>query len=70
MNRLPARAILADDERLMRDQLSLALQKVWPELNIEAQARNGQEALEAVKKVRPEVVFLDIRMPGMSDHRA
>lgn len=66
MNRLPARAILADDERLMRDQLSLALQKVWPELNIEAQARNGQEALEAVKKVRPEVVFLDIRMPGMS----
>jgi DNA-binding LytR/AlgR family response regulator len=66
MNRLPARAILADDERLMRDQLSLALQKVWPELHIEAQARNGQEALEAVKKVRPEVVFLDIRMPGMS----
>lgn len=66
MSRRPARAILADDERLMRDQLSLALQQVWPELRIEAQARNGQEALEAVKQWRPDVVFLDIRMPGMN----
>lgn len=66
MNRMPARAILADDERLMRDQLALALQQAWPELRIEAQARNGLEALEAVKQWRPEVVFLDIRMPGMN----
>lgn len=66
MTRWPARAILADDERLMRDQLALALQQAWPELRIEAQARNGLEALEAAKQWRPEVVFLDIRMPGMN----
>lgn len=66
MNRWPARAILADDERLMRDQLALALQQAWPELRIEAQARNGQEALAAVQQWRPEVVFLDIRMPALN----
>lgn len=66
MNRWPARAILADDERLMRDQLVLALQQAWPELRIEAQARNGQEALAAVQQWRPEVVFLDIRMPALN----
>lgn len=66
MNRWPARAILADDERLMRDQLALALQQAWPELRLEAQARNGQEALEAVKQWHPDVVFLDIRMPALN----
>ena len=66
MNRWPARAILADDERLMRDQLALALQQAWPELRLEAQARNGLEALAAVKQWRPEVVFLDIRMPALN----
>lgn len=66
MNRWPARAILADDERLMRDQLVLALQQAWPELRLEAQARNGQEALEAVKQWHPDVVFLDIRMPALN----
>jgi DNA-binding LytR/AlgR family response regulator len=66
MNRWPARAILADDERLMRDQLALALQQAWPELRLEAQARNGQEALAAVQQWRPEVVFLDIRMPALN----
>lgn len=66
MSRWAARAILADDERLMRDQLALALQQAWPELRVEAQARNGLEALEAVKQWRPEVVFLDIRMPALN----
>lgn len=66
MSRWPARAVLADDERLMREQLVLALQQAWPELRIEAQARNGQEALAAVQQWRPEVVFLDIRMPALN----
>jgi len=60
------RAILADDERLMRDQLRTRLAEVWPELQIVAEARNGLEAVELTAQHRPEVVFLDIRMPGLT----
>ena len=66
MNTGAVRAILADDERLMREQLALALQQAWPQLHVEAQVRNGQEALQAVQQRRPDVVFLDIRMPTMN----
>ena len=58
------RAVLADDERLMRDQLRARLAEVWPELQIVAEARNGIEAVQLVEAHRPDVVFLDIRMPG------
>jgi DNA-binding LytR/AlgR family response regulator len=60
------RAVLADDERLMRDQLRARLAEVWPELHIVAEARNGIEAVALVEEHRPEVVFLDIRMPGLT----
>jgi DNA-binding LytR/AlgR family response regulator len=60
------RAVLADDERLMRDQLRARLAEVWPELEIVAEARNGIEAVERVEQHRPDVVFLDIRMPGLT----
>ena len=60
------RAIVADDERLLRDQLVAALREVWPELELVAQARNGQEAVELVAQFKPDVVFLDIRMPGLT----
>lgn len=59
-------AILADDERLMREQLRARLSEVWPELEILAEARNGTEAVEAVREHRPDLAFLDIRMPGMT----
>jgi DNA-binding LytR/AlgR family response regulator len=58
--------VLADDERLMREQLRLRLSQAWPALEIVAEARNGLEAVELVSQHRPEVVFLDIRMPGLS----
>ncbi|MCU0949847.1 MAG: LytTR family DNA-binding domain-containing protein [Burkholderiaceae bacterium] len=58
------RAVIADDERLMRDQLRARLAEVWPELDIVAEARNGEEAVAAVMQHRPDLVFLDIRMPG------
>jgi DNA-binding LytR/AlgR family response regulator len=61
-----ARAVLADDERLMRDQLKARLAEVWPELAIVAEAKNGREAVDLVAEHRPEVVFLDIRMPGLT----
>src|SRR5574337_1344632 len=61
----PPRAVIADDERLMREQLRARLAEVWPELQIVAEARNGIEAVELVDKHRPDLVFLDIRMPGL-----
>ncbi len=60
------RAVLADDERLMREQLRTRLAEVWPELQIVGEARNGMEAVDLVAQHHPEVVFLDIRMPGMT----
>ena len=60
------RAILADDERLMRDQLRARLQEAWPELELVGEARNGEEALAMVASLRPDLAFLDIRMPGQT----
>jgi len=60
------RAVLADDERLMREQMRARLAEVWPELTIVAEARNGLEAVQAVREHRPDIVFLDIRMPGLT----
>ena len=67
MSNAPApRAVLADDERLMREQLRARLTEAWPELQIVAEARHGAEAVELVAQHRPDIVFLDIRMPGMT----
>jgi len=60
------RAVIADDEPLMREQLRARLDELWPELEIVAEAKNGAEAVEQVAALRPEVVFLDIRMPAKS----
>ncbi|MFN6995016.1 MAG: LytR/AlgR family response regulator transcription factor [Aquincola tertiaricarbonis] len=60
------RCVIADDERLMREQLRARLAEVWPALEIVAEARNGQEAVELVAQHRPDLVFLDIRMPGLT----
>jgi DNA-binding LytR/AlgR family response regulator len=57
-------AIIADDERLMRDQLRLRLNQVWPELEILGEAKNGEEAIALVAELKPDLTFLDIRMPG------
>jgi DNA-binding LytR/AlgR family response regulator len=62
----PVRAVIADDERLMREQLRARLAEVWPELQIVAEARNGLEAVDLVAQHRPDLVFLDIRMPGLT----
>jgi DNA-binding LytR/AlgR family response regulator len=59
-------ALIADDERLMREQLRARLAEVWPELTIVAEAKNGIEAVDLAELHRPDLVFLDIRMPGMT----
>ena len=60
------KALIADDERLMREQLRARLAEVWPELEIVAEARNGQEAVALTEQHHPDVVFLDIRMPVLT----
>ncbi|MCX7892512.1 MAG: LytTR family DNA-binding domain-containing protein [Burkholderiales bacterium] len=58
------RAVIAEDEPLLAAALARELAAVWPELEVAATAANGAEALEAILAHRPDVVFLDIRMPG------
>jgi len=60
------RGLVADDERLLREQLKSRLAQVWPDLEVCGEARDGQEALDKAHELRPDVVFLDIRMPGMT----
>jgi len=59
-------AILAEDETLLRTALRDLLARVWPELEIVAECDDGASALEAISEQRPDVAFLDIRMPGLS----
>ncbi len=62
----PPTALIADDEPLLRQDLANRLREIWPELEIVAEARNGREAIEQFEALRPDVCFLDVRMPGLS----
>jgi len=57
-------AIIAEDEPLLRSELKDALAALWPELDVRAEAANGLEAIRALGTVEPDVLFLDIQMPG------
>jgi DNA-binding LytR/AlgR family response regulator len=61
-----ATALIADDEPLLRQRLAAHLAKAWPELRVVAQARNGREAVDLFETHEPQVVFLDVHMPGQS----
>jgi DNA-binding LytR/AlgR family response regulator len=60
------KAVVADDEKELRTYLISILSEIWPELIICGEAKNGKEALQLVESKRPQVAFLDIRMPGLS----
>jgi DNA-binding LytR/AlgR family response regulator len=60
------RAVIAEDEPLLAQQLRNLLARAWPELSVVAIAGNGPAALEAIEREKPEMAFLDIRMPGMT----
>ncbi len=66
MSTLPVRAVIADDEPLLRAGLRAALGEAWPGLDVVAEAANGVEAVNAVNEHRPELAFLDIEMPLMN----
>jgi two-component system response regulator LytT len=56
--------IIVDDERLARDELAYLLRS-FPEVNLIAQGKNGLEAVALVKEHDPDLVFLDVQMPGL-----
>ncbi|WP_432451837.1 MULTISPECIES: LytR/AlgR family response regulator transcription factor [unclassified Agarivorans] len=60
------RAIIVDDEPLLRFHLDKMLAECWPELEIVDKAGDGPSALAAVEQLGADIVFLDIRMPGMN----
>jgi DNA-binding LytR/AlgR family response regulator len=57
-------ALIAEDEPLMRERLKDKLAEVWPELAVVAEAEDGDQALALFHEHRPQIAFLDIRMPG------
>ena len=57
-------AIIAEDEAHLADYLATQLARAWPELQVLALAHSGPEAAAAIETHRPDVAFLDIRMPG------
>lgn len=59
------KAVIADDEKHLRQYMRERLRNLWPELTICAEAANGLEAVEQVTRLRPDIIFLDIRMPGL-----
>jgi DNA-binding LytR/AlgR family response regulator len=59
-------AVIAEDETNLCEELRELLTALWPELSIRAVATNGIEALRALDEHAPDILFLDIQMPGMS----
>mgnify|MGYP003576707923 CR=1 FL=1 len=59
-------ALIAEDEAPQRRALQQQLRAAWPELDVVAVCEDGVSALEAATQHRPQVAFLDIRMPGVS----
>ena len=60
------KAVIAEDEPLLRAELAESLTRLWPELSICAEAEDGVEALHAIEQHAPDILFLDIQMQGLS----
>ena len=60
------RAIIADDEEALRSFLKKKLLAVWPEVIVCGEAQDGNAALRLINIERPDVAFLDVKMPGLS----
>jgi len=66
MNAHHPTAVIAEDEPVLRAQLKEMLGAVWPELAIAAAAADGFQAMQALRQHDPDVLFLDIQMPGLT----
>jgi DNA-binding LytR/AlgR family response regulator len=67
---MDATALIAEDEPLLAAELEQALKVAWPELRVLARAEHGAAAVELALRDRPDVLFLDIRMPGLDGFEA
>jgi len=61
---MPIRTVIVDDEKPARDELAFLL-KSFPEIDLVGQGKNGLEAVQMVKEHAPDLLFLDVHMPGL-----
>src|SRR5216110_3813687 len=61
---MPLSAVIVDDEQLARDELAYLLKNV-DDVNVVAQGKNGVEAVNLIKEHNPDLLFLDVQMPGL-----
>jgi two-component system LytT family response regulator/two-component system response regulator LytT len=61
---MPLSAVIVDDEQLARDELAYLLKNAG-EINVVAQGKNGVEAVNLIREHNPDLVFLDVQMPGL-----
>jgi two-component system LytT family response regulator/two-component system response regulator LytT len=61
----PLQVVVVDDEQLAREELCFQLQR-FSELEVIGQAANGVEALKLIDQHEPDLVFLDVQMPGLN----
>jgi two-component system response regulator LytT len=61
---MPLSAVIVDDEQLARDELAYLLKNV-DDVNVVAQGKNGVEAVSLIREHNPDLVFLDVQMPGL-----
>jgi two-component system LytT family response regulator/two-component system response regulator LytT len=64
LNSMPLSAVIVDDEQLARDELAYLLKNLG-DVNVVAQGKNGLEAVSLIKEHNPDLVFLDVQMPGL-----
>ena len=62
----PPRAVIAEDEAVLREELQAHVTALWPELEIAAAVADGEQALAALAEHQPQVLFLDVQMPGLT----
>ena len=66
MSNCPATALIAEDEPLLAQSLQTELSRAWPELRVLATVGDGVSAVAQALQLKPDVLFFDIRMPGLS----
>lgn len=63
---MPVRILIVDDHEVVREGVQNIIHKARPEWEICGEAGNGQEAIDAAKRLKPDIILLDITMPRMS----
>ena len=62
----PPTALIAEDEPLLAGEIRDELARAWPDLDVCAVVHDGHAALDAIEQLQPQILFLDVQMPGLS----